>query len=190
MIRLAVLRHGATEWNAAKRLQGRADIPLSEAGKAALATRRIPMPYKDRAWFVSPLLRARQTAEALDLRATVATPLIEMDWGAYEGATLAELSARHGAAFDANEARGLDLLPPNGESPRQVQQRLLPWLAGLRTDAGAVTHKGVIRALLSLALDWPMLGKLPVRLDWHCLQEFRITDAGRLELAAVNIPLE
>jgi len=190
MIRVAVLRHGATDWNAAKRLQGRADIPLSDAGRAALATRRVPVPYRDRIWFTSPLLRARQTADALGLRADVAAPLIEMDWGAYEGATLADLNARHGTAFATNEARGLDLLPPDGESPRQVQQRLLPWLASLRADTGAVTHKGVIRALLSLALDWPMLGKPPVRLDWHCLQEFRITDAGRLELAATNIPLE
>lgn len=190
MIRLAVLRHGATEWNAAKRLQGRADIPLSEAGKTALAARRIPAAYKDRAWFTSPLLRARQTAEALDLKASIAAPLIEMDWGGYEGSTLAELQVRYGAAFIENEARGLDLQPPGGESPRQVQQRLLPWLRALRSDSGTVTHKGVIRALLALALDWPMLGKPPVRLDWHCLQEFRINDDGRLELAAINIPLE
>lgn len=190
MIRLAVLRHGATEWNAAKRLQGRADIPLSDAGNAALAARRIPATYKERAWFTSPLLRARQTAEVLGLQADIATPLIEMDWGDYEGSTLAELQVRHGTAFAENEARGLDLLPPGGESPRQVQQRLLPWLQGLRSDTGAVTHKGVIRAMLALAFDWPMLGKAPVRLDWHCLQEFRINNNGRLELAAANIPLE
>jgi probable phosphoglycerate mutase len=190
MIRLALLRHGATAWNAEKRLQGRADISLSEAVRAAFSARRIPAAYQNRTWFVSPLLRARQTAEALGLQAAVAAPLIEMDWGAYEGSTLTELQVRHGAAFTANEARGLDLQPPGGESPRQVQQRLLPWLHALRSDAGAVTHKGVIRAMLSLALDWPMLGKPPVRLDWHCLHEFRITDDGRLELAAANIPLE
>jgi len=190
MIRLAVLRHGATDWNAAKRLQGRADIPLSDGGRAALAARRIPLAYRDRPWFTSPLLRTRQTSEALGLQAAVAGPLIEMDWGIYEGSTLAELQARYGSAFAENEARGLDLQPPDGESPRQVQQRLLPWLQGLRSDTGAITHKGVIRAMLSLALDWPMLGKPPVRLDWHCLQEFHINDDGRLELASANIPLE
>lgn len=190
MIRLAVLRHGATDWNAARRLQGHADIPLSDLGRAALSGRHVPRAYRDRSWFTSPLLRARQTAQALGLQADVSAALIEMDWGSYEGNTLAELQVRHGSAFAENEARGLDLQPPDGESPRQVQQRLLPWLQGLRADAGAVTHKGVIRAMLSLALDWPMLGKPPVRLDWHCLQEFRITDNGRLELAATNIPLE
>lgn len=190
MIRLAVLRHGATEWNAAKRLQGRADIPLSDAARKSLAARHVPAGYRDLLWFASPLLRARQTADALGLQAAIAEPLIEMDWGSYEGSTLVELQARHGAAFAENEARGLDLLPPGGESPRQVQRRLLPWLRGLRADAGAITHKGVIRAMLALAIDWPMLGKPPVRLDWHCLQEFRITDDGRLELAATNIPLE
>ena len=46
-----------------------------------------------------------------------------------------------------NEAAGLDFRPAGGESPRDVQDRLLPWLAGLRGPTVAVTHKGVIRAL-------------------------------------------
>ena len=113
-----------------------------------------------------------------------------MDWGDYEGHSLAELRLRYGSGFTDNENRGLDLQPPGGESPRQVQQRLLPWLAGLRQDTGAVTHKGVIRAILSLALDWPMLGRQPVKLDWQCLQEFSITNDGRPALVAANVPLE
>lgn len=190
MTRLVLLRHGATDWNTAKRLQGHADIPLSEAGRAALATRLIPEAYRNRPWFVSPLLRARQTIDTLKLQAVTEPALIEMHWGDYEGHTLAELRSRHGAAFAINEQRGLDLQPPGGESPRQVQQRLLPWLRSLKSDAGAVTHKGVIRAMLALACDWPMLGKPPLKLDWHCLQEFRITEGGQPELLAANIPLE
>lgn len=188
--RLVLLRHGATDWNAAKRLQGRADIPLSEAGRAVLAGRRIPNVFQGLTWYTSPLRRAAETAATLGLPAIVEPALIEMDWGDYEGSTLAELRGRYGAAFTANEDRGLDLQPPGGESPRQVQQRLLPWLRGLSADAGAVTHKGVIRAILALAFDWPMLGKPPVKLDWQCLQEFSITTDGRPVLVAANIPLE
>lgn len=190
MSRLVLLRHGPTAWNAAGRLQGRADIPLSDAGKVALAALRIPAAYRDRPWFSSPLQRARQTAEALMLRAVAEPALTEMDWGIYEGHTLSRLQALHGAAFTENEARGLDFQPPGGESPRQVQQRLLPWLRRLTADAGAVTHKGVIRAILALAFEWPMLGKPPVKLDWRCLHEFRITDNGQPVLLTANIPLE
>lgn len=193
MIRLALLRHGATEWNADGRLQGRTDIPLSSAGQEQFADRCLPQAYGSRVWYCSPLQRACQTAAALGLRPVIVPALIEMNWGDYEGHTIAELQASHGPAFAANEDRGLDLQPPGGESPRQVQARLLPWLQNLAAtghDAGAVTHKGVIRAILALAFDWPMLGKPPVKLDWRCLQEFRITDAGRPELLAANIPLE
>lgn len=191
MIRsLVLLRHGATDWNAAGRLQGRADIALSDAGRAAFAGCAMPTAYRNRPWYVSPLRRARETAELLGLQPRIEPALIEMDWGGYEGRTLAELRTEYGAAFAANEDRGLDLQPPGGESPRQVQQRLLPWLRSLPGDAGAVTHKGVIRAVLALAFDWPMLGRAPVRLDWHCLQEFSITEDGRPSLVAANIPLE
>lgn len=193
MIRLALLRHGATDWNAEGRLQGRADIPLSQAGRTALIGRRLPALYRQRRWHVSPLRRAGETAALLGIEATVDETLIEMHWGAYEGHTLAELRVIHGESFAVNEARGLDLLPPGGESPRQVQARLLPWLqrlAAAGADAGAITHKGVIRAVLALAFDWPMLGKPPVKLDWSCLHDFRIDANGRPEPAALNIALE
>ena len=66
--------------------------------------------------------------------------LVEMDWGDYEGYTLAELRAARGVDLAANEARGLDFRPPGGESPRDVQARLAPLLAEIaarrRADAG------------------------------------------------------
>lgn len=188
--RLVLLRHAATDWNAAGRLQGRADIALSAAGRTALAGCRLPAAYRGRQWYASPLRRAQETAALLGLAPRIEPALIEMDWGRYEGHTLPELRAAYGNVFAMNEDRGLDLQPPGGESPRQVQQRLLPWLKGLRADAGAVTHKGVIRAILALAFDWSMLGRAPVKLDWHCLQEFSITDEGRPTLVAANVPLE
>lgn len=188
--RLVLLRHGPTDWNADGRLQGRADIALSGTGRHALEGRAVPAAYRDRQWYVSPLQRARETATLLGLQAMTEPALIEMDWGRYEGHTLAELRNRYGDAFTANEDRGLDLQPPDGESPRRVQQRLRPWLRRLTADSGAVTHKGVIRAILALAFDWPMLGPAPVKLDWRCLQEFSITIDGHPRLVTANIPLE
>lgn len=193
MIRLALLRHAPTGWNAEHRLQGRIDLPLSEFGRAAFSGRRVPASYAQRNWYVSPLQRAKATADLLQLSATVEPALIEMDWGAYEGRTVTELRAEFGAAFSENEAGGLDFQPPEGESPRRVQARLLPWLRRLAVagaDCGAVTHKGVIRAMLAAAYDWPMIGKPPVKLDWTCLHEFRIAADGQPHPLAMNIPLE
>ncbi|HEX6959072.1 MAG TPA: histidine phosphatase family protein [Ferrovibrio sp.] len=193
MTRLVFLRHGPTDWNASGRLQGRNDQPLSAAGRSSLSGRRLPAPLIRRRWYSSPLRRARETADRLGISALIEPALIEMDWGRYEGCTLSELRARHGEAFAANEARGLDFLPPDGESPRQVQDRLRPWLRNIAAagiDAGAVTHKGVIRAMMAMAYDWPMLGKPPVKLDWRCLHDFDIDRDGRPRPAAMNMSLE
>ena len=63
---LYIMRHGRTEWNAAHRLQGKTDVPLSEKGRetAAEAGER----YRDTHFdvcFCSPLIRARETAALL-----------------------------------------------------------------------------------------------------------------------------
>src|SRR5204863_9726600 len=118
----------------------------------------------------SPGRRARQTAALLGASDVMVTDaLVEMDWGAYEGRTLAEL--RRDPDFGANESRGLDFQPPGGESPRAVARRLGRWIATLEDGPPvlAVTHKGVIRAALSLATGWDLQGKPPARFDWACL---------------------
>lgn len=60
-MRIYLLRHGKTAWNAAGRYQGLTDIPLSPEGRAALA----PADFTAESVVVSPLLRTRQTAEIL-----------------------------------------------------------------------------------------------------------------------------
>ena len=66
---IACLRHGATEWNAEGRMQGRRDIPLSAAGRADVARWTVPVDLaRDADWFASPLLRAVQTAELMSGR--------------------------------------------------------------------------------------------------------------------------
>ncbi len=191
MIRLALLRHGRTAWNLEGRLQGRADIPVLEDALAELRRHRPPAPYAGWRWLASPLTRTAQTAAAIGVTATPEPALIETDWGGYEGKLLADLETD--PAFIANEALGLDFQPPGGESPRMVQQRLAPLLARLAaagTDCAAVSHKGVIRALLAWAFDWPMLGKPPVKLDWSALQVFHIDAEGRPSPGQFNIPLD
>ena len=91
-----VVRHGETEWSRVMRHTGRADLPLTELGRAQAA--RLA-PRLERETFarvlVSPLLRARQTCEiaGFDARAEVWPELAEWDYGAVEGKTEAEFCA-------------------------------------------------------------------------------------------------
>lgn len=194
MTMLAVLRHGPTEWNAAKKLQGMSDIPLSAEGRALVSTWRLPEEFRGWRCLASPLSRAQETARLLGTGDIVIEPLLrEMSFGRWEGFTIKELAAGEGAdEFQALADKGLDMLPPDGESPRMLIERLKILLARLAAEGEptiAVCHKGVIRALLALATDWPMLGKQPVKLDWSSLHCFRLERNGKPVLDRINVSL-
>jgi len=191
MTLLVLLRHGPTAANREHRLQGRADFPLDPAGRAEVASWRLPDFARELAWRRSPLRRCAETAELLGLAAEVEPRLIEMDWGEWEGRTVATLRTED-PRFALEEARGLCLTPPRGESPRQVQARLVPLfreISRARTDIGFISHKGVIRAVLSLATGWDMMGIAPVRLRWDALHLFRLNPTGipRIERRNMSI---
>jgi probable phosphoglycerate mutase len=193
MTRLALLRHGRTEWNESGRMQGRHDTMLTARARETLATLCLPPELSGFIWRTSPLRRAVDTAALLGIAEARPDPrLIEMDWGGWEGRTLAELRAEHGTTMAGREAEGLDFKPPGGESPREVQARLAPLLAEIAASgrpAGAVTHKGVIRAILALATAWDMRGKAPLHLDWHACHLFELDRAGRLSPLRLNVAL-
>lgn len=182
MTLLAVIRHGQTAWNEDGRVQGRSDIPLSEAGRRLVGRWRLPPQLADFEWITSPLKRAAETASLLtgtdvehDAR------LIEMDWAEWEGRRLVDLRQELGQAMAELEAKGLDFRPPGGESPRDVQRRLGSFLAERQRQARptvAVCHNGVIRALYAAAADWDMTGKPPQKLLPNCAHLFLIGDIG------------
>ncbi|MEM7251099.1 MAG: histidine phosphatase family protein [Pseudomonadota bacterium] len=190
MTALVVIRHGPTVWSAEHRLQGRRDLPLSREGRAEVRAWSLPPRLLAYRAICSPLARAVETAHLLGLSGVQLEPnLIEMHWGEWEGRTLAELRAERGAAMARDEALGLDLLPPGGESPRQVSARLERWLADIYPEHQprlVITHKGVIRALLSLATGWDMTHKPPVRFAWDAAHHFEVGPAGTLTLRAAN----
>ena len=194
MVSVSFIRHASTSWNEEGRMQGRRDVPLSERGRAQVRAWRVPSELSGTAaWVSSPLARAVETAELLAGRQVAReSALIEMDWGDWEGSTLDELRDTHGAAFDQNEARGLDFRPPNGESPREVHARLKPWLervAGSSVPVIAVTHLGVIRVVLSAATGWDMTGKPPVRLRSDAIHRFAVDRNGCVTLDECNLAL-
>lgn len=191
MVKLLVIRHGKTDWNLNKKIQGRTDIALSQLGREELAGRRVPDEFSGFDWVASPLKRTQETAELLgasDLKLEPA--LIEMSWGEWEGETLKALHEKYGAEFRYNEARGLQMTPPGGESPADVVERLQPWLKSLASDTIAVTHKGVIRAIKSLAYNWDMTDKAPVSFDWATGHLFEVSATGDIRPLRINISME
>ena len=186
MTQLALLRHAETAWSAEGRIQGRTDVPLSGARKFFLSDE-----LKLLRVVTSPLRRCVETAALLGAPDAEREPRIaEMRWGAWEGRRLAELRAALGEAMRENEARGWDFRPPGGESPREVLARVRPWLAEVAARGEptlAVTHRGVIRAVLAHALEWDLRGKPPAKLDWAAAQVFRLAADGHPAVAALNV---
>ncbi len=193
MTQLALIRHGSTSWNAQKRLQGHADIPLTEDAKTQVGRWRLPRSLLMFDWYSSPLVRARETAALLGLATRVEPLLIEMNWGQWEGHRLSDLRDELGEEMDRNEARGLDFRPPGGESPRDVQRRIRPWLVRIgekSIDSGAVTHRGVIRAVYSLATGWDMTAKAPDKFRDASTHLFDVDAAGNVAVKRMNVGLE
>ncbi|TQF65612.1 histidine phosphatase family protein [Rhodococcus spelaei] len=148
MTYLALVRHGETEWNAERRLQGSSDIPLNDTGRsqALAAARRLGT----RTWDVlvsSPLSRAGETAD-----------IIGAHLGIDRSATYPELSERHfGEAEGATDYEVYDRWPygvyPGMEEHASVTERGLRILDELAvrhrgSSIVAVTHGGLIRSVV------------------------------------------
>ena len=193
MTLLALLRHAETGWSSEGRIQGQVDLPLSEEGRAALRGRTLPEPCRDMRVVTSPLARCLETAALLGARGAAVEPrIVEMHWGDWQGRRLAELRTELGEAMRANESRGLDFTPQGGESPRQVLARVRPWLTELAAQGRptcAVTHRGVIRVIVSVAFGWDLRGRPPVKLDWGAVHLFRLNAEGAPSAWRMNVAL-
>lgn len=97
--------------------------------------------------YSSPLRRCRELAQFLQPHPIIDRRLAEMDFGDWEGQPWDAIPRTELDAWAADIA---GYAPPGGESPRQLQQRALAFVAGLTVpEAVVVTHAGVIRVLLA-----------------------------------------
>ena len=164
------MRHGETEWNATKRAQGQADLPLNDAGRrqAAEAARALATETVE-AVYASDLVRATDTAEAIAERhglKVIRDPrLREIDQGEWEGLTGPEIRRRWPGQWEGSrhvERR------PGGESPEEVTRRALEALADIvaRHPHGTVvvvSHGGTIRWISAEALGYGVAGSGALR---------------------------
>jgi len=146
---LLLVRHGESTWNAEGRLQGEAEVPLSDRGRrqardlAAMIRELAP----DHA-VTSDLGRAAETAVLLGHADATADPAWrEAHLGEWTGRLAADLIANDGDAYLAwREGRRT---PPGGEPWEQLVERISAAIDALRKRGGihlVVTHGGPIRA--------------------------------------------
>lgn len=193
-MKLALIRHGPTDWNAQGRVQGTIDIPLSEEGKAKMAALSPPKGFETVCAYSSPKLRARQTAICLGLKNPKLDPrLTEQNWGDWEGLTRDEMLARDGDDAFTRSGRGLAFRPPGGESTGELHARLQSFFSDVAKadeDAVAVTHMGVLRAAYVLATGWDMSAPMPAELDLKAALILALAPDGTPSIAELNAPLQ
>ena len=186
MALLYLVRHGETDWNLERRIQGSTDIPLNDTGRSQ--ARKTGSLLASRNWdgiVSSPLSRAFETAsiiaDVLGLdRPTSLDTIVERHYGEAEGLDEASLSTRFPA----------DAAVPGRESRDDVAARVMPALIRLaEAHPGesliVVSHGGVIRTVLN-AVD-PEGGHGSIRNG--SVHSFRHSD-GSLELIAFDDSIE
>jgi probable phosphoglycerate mutase len=166
MKRIILVRHGESEWNSVRRLQGQADIALSARGEAqAAALRSTIEAMRPDHVAASDLVRARDTAALLGHPDAQLSPAFrEIDVGTWTGRAIADLVAEDEDAYLAWRAG--TYAPPGGEIWADFRNRVTTGLAEALDTAGqkllVVCHGGVIRALLDGLLDLPPKRIIPV----------------------------
>jgi broad specificity phosphatase PhoE len=156
---IALLRHGKTVWNEAKRIQGHENSPLSEDGTkqvhqwgeflSTVAIDRIVS---------SDLGRVQETVAIIqqhieNVPVKFDSALREQSWGEWEGKTYDELHEHQGEKLVQQVAAGWNFRPPKGESRLEVLQRALPVVADIIDHFPGerillVSHEGIVKSLL------------------------------------------
>lgn len=131
MTRLALMRHGHTDWNRAGRIQGRSDIPLDQQARTELSDYALPPAWTEAVLWASPLQRAAETARLVAMRdPKTSAALTEMNWGDWEGLRGQDLILDPNSGYRHIEDWGWDYRPPNGESRPRSGRGLYPGWTG------------------------------------------------------------
>jgi probable phosphoglycerate mutase len=166
MTELIFVRHGVTDWNREKRLQGHTDIVLNQEGReqAACLARALKHEVFD-ALYSSDLRRASETAQAVAAsrgqRVMLNPELRERHYGVFEGVPYQELSLRFPQAHADWKAREPRADLPGGESLHDFYQRISQHLKLLAQQHPGqrlfiATHGGVLDCVYRLCTGTPL----------------------------------
>jgi 2,3-bisphosphoglycerate-dependent phosphoglycerate mutase len=164
--RICFIRHGETDWNVAKRIQGQTDIPLNDTGRSqALAMAFNAAHYDFSAVYSSDLGRARDTAkmvaERRGLEVNALPQLRERHFGIFQGLTAEEGLQRYPAAHACYKARDLDYDFETGESLLRFAERVkeaVDYLTKHHSEQtiAVVSHAGVLEVVYRQATGRPL----------------------------------
>ncbi len=163
-MKLLVTRHGETDFNVQRRYAGLTDVPLNARGmeQAQQLAQRLADQSLD-VIVVSPLTRARQTAEAVQLLHPE-TPLVVMEdfaerhLGVYEGLTGEEARQRYPELWARYCTRQTDDAPDGGETIRQLDERVARGLTKLKEAYAGKTVLLVCHGGVSKVINRQMTG--------------------------------
>lgn len=183
-MRLLLIRHGATINNMEARYTGQLNIPLSEQGmrQVELLGSRLKDAALD-ALVVSDLLRAQQTAEAVNryhgLQLQSDPDLREISMGSWEGKTFAELQETVPEHLLRWQDSPTSVAPPGGETLTEFHHRLgralRRWSDRYKEETVAwVTHGGAIGVLLCHVLSLDLSRRWQFRRDNTSITELDI----------------
>jgi uncharacterized phosphatase len=186
MTSLYLVRHGETDWNAQRRIQGSTDIPLNETGRMQAETTGTLLARRQ--WdgiYASPLSRAVETASIIADAVGLGEPqtisaIVERNYGEAEGLNWEEIE---------REFPG-DSPVPGRETHAEVAERVLPALVSLAVSHPGeslivVTHGGVIRSVVGAVAPDDTYGAITN----GSIHSFELVD-GSLELVAFDDPID
>jgi probable phosphoglycerate mutase len=164
--RFIVVRHGETQWNVERRVQGSGDSPLTPGGlaQAEAIGRRLARERFD-ALIASDLGRALQTAERVaahcGLPIRTDSRLRERNFGAGEGMTYEEIDRAFPDVFSRDRQSDPDAVIPGGESRRQFHERVRGAFEALAREhdgrrVAVITHGGVLSSLYRIVHGIPI----------------------------------
>ncbi|MHA1974800.1 MAG: 2,3-bisphosphoglycerate-dependent phosphoglycerate mutase [Candidatus Hodarchaeales archaeon] len=132
---LCIIRHGESIWNKQRIFTGSTDVPLTDQGKNdALKAARAIKDIKFDIAFTSVLKRATETMEIILQEIQQKIPVIKIDilnergYGELQGKKKDEIIKRFGEKQVQLWRRSYDSCPPGGESLKDCQDRIIPYL--------------------------------------------------------------
>lgn len=161
MKQIFFVRHGQTEWNAARRMQGQWNSDLNAQGhEQARVNGELLATLDIEALFVSPLDRTRQTAEIINRRLNLPISyderIMEWDCGDWSGHLYTEVAEKWPDEWAALQADRFNYRGPNCENYPDMMQRATPFLEEMRQlDASriaVVSHGMIGKVMISMLL--------------------------------------
>ena len=175
---LILVRHGRTAINVGNKLQGRIDHPLDEVGRQQAIEIASVLKNIDRV-ISSPLIRAKQTADAFGLPIEIDQRFIELDYGDFDGMLQKDVPAPTWSEWRRNN----NFRPPNGETLVELDLRVREALSELIYEARlknvvVVSHVSPIKAAIAWTIGTEIGSSWRMLIDRASISRIEITENG------------